>query len=91
MGYLQLCTIFISYMEADMDWKIEQQRREKKQAVGKIESSRNVNILGEMEREFAQIFGGSANSVFVNRCRKAGDPVRRAESFRQPSKGAKTD
>lgn len=73
-----------------MDWKIEQQRREKKQAVGKIESARNVNILGEMEREFAQIFGGTGNSVFVNRCRQAGDPVRRAESSRQ-SKDAKTD
>jgi len=74
-----------------MDWKIEQQRREKKQAVGKIESAQNVNIMGEMEREFAQIFGGTGNSVFVNRCRQAGDPVRRVESFRQSSKEAKTD
>lgn len=73
-----------------MDWKLEQQRREKKQAVGKIESARNVNILGEMEREFTQIFGGAGNSVFVNRCRQAGDPVRRVESSRQ-CKDAKAD
>lgn len=73
-----------------MDWKLEQQRREKKQAVGKIESARSVNIMGEMEREFTQIFGGAGNSIFVNRCRQAGDPVRRAESSRQ-CKDAKAD
>lgn len=73
-----------------MDWKLEQKRREKKRAVGKIDSAPDINILGEMERGFSQIFGGTGNPVFVNRCRQAGDPVRRTELCSQ-AKGAKAD
>ena len=81
---------FILHMEAAMDWKLEQQKREKKQAVGKNESVRRLGIMAEMERDFTQIFGWAGNAVFINRCRQAGDPVRRTESSRQ-CKEAKAD
>jgi hypothetical protein len=61
---------FILHMEAAMDWKLEQQRQEKKQAVGKKESVRRLGIMAEMERDFTQIFGGAGNAVFINRCEK---------------------
>lgn len=66
-----------------MDWKLEQQRREKNQHVGKKESALSVNILGEMERGFAQIFGEAGNAGFTRSQGQAGDPVRRSESSRQ--------
>lgn len=40
-----------------MDWKLERQRREKKLAKEVAATEQGVNIFGEMEREFAQIFG----------------------------------
>jgi hypothetical protein len=78
-------------MEAAMDWKLEQQRQEKKQAVGKKESVRRLGLMAEMERDFTQIFGGAGNAVFINRCRQAGDPVRRSESSSRQCKEAKAD
>ena len=40
-----------------MDWKLERQRREKKLVKEGAAAAQGVNIFGEMEREFAQIFG----------------------------------
>lgn len=62
-----------------MDWKLDQKKREKRQAMLKNISSPDVNILGEMERDFAQIFGGNGSAGFFSSRGKAGDPVRRSE------------
>jgi hypothetical protein len=70
-------------MEIDMDWKLDQKKREKKQAMIKAVSAESANILGEMEREFTHIFGGTANAGFFRNRGKAGDPVRRNESSAQ--------
>lgn len=61
-----------------MDWKLDRQRREKKQEIDKKEPAEDVNIVGEMERDFEQIFGGVHAGFFSSRG-KAGDPVRRNE------------
>lgn len=68
-----------------MDWKLNQQRRKKNQASINNELSKSVNILGEMERDFSQIFGGNENagSGYGFSRRQAGDPVRRSESYGQ--------
>lgn len=63
-----------------MDWKIEQQRREKKQALGKNESARSVNILGAMEREFTQIFGEGREAGFSASRDQTGGIARVAEA-----------
>jgi len=67
-----------------MDWKLDQQRREKKQAMAKNEPAHDVDIAKEMEREFEQIFGGVKSGFYCNRG-KAGDPVRRNEYKPQKS------
>lgn len=62
-----------------MDWKLEQKRREKLKSSRRVESDNKVNIVGEMERDFAQIFGADAHAVFSGRKGQAGDHVRRSE------------
>lgn len=63
-----------------MDWKLDRQRREKRQTLGKTDPAQSVNILGEMERDFTQIFGGTDSAGFFCNRGKAGDPVRRNET-----------
>lgn len=65
-----------------MDWKLDQKRREKNQAMANKEAAQNVNIVSEMEREFEQIFGG-INAGFFRSRGQAGDPVRRNETSSQ--------
>lgn len=62
-----------------MDWKLEQRKREKLKASRRMESGDSVNIVGEMERDFAQIFGADAHAVFSGRKGQVGDHVRRSE------------
>lgn len=47
-----------------MDWKLDQQRRSKIQALLKNESIRKNKILGEIERDFTHIFGEKAGGIF---------------------------
>lgn len=62
-----------------MDWKLEQKRREKLKSSRSIEADNNVNIVGEMERSFVQIFGAGVHAVFSERKGQAGDHVKRSE------------
>jgi len=62
-----------------MDWKIDRQRREKKQALAKNESAKSAHLMDEMERGFTQIFGDRHNATFVRGRGQPGDPVRRSE------------
>jgi hypothetical protein len=43
-----------------MDLKLDQQRREKIQALLNKEAAQKADILGNMERDFTQIFGEGA-------------------------------
>ena len=62
-----------------MDWKLEKQKKERNLAFARKESTRNINMLEEMDREFEKIFGKDHNPVTSLGGSKAGDPVRRSE------------
>ena len=62
-----------------MDWKLEQERREKIKISKNTGGDKSINMMLAMEREFEQIFGAGSNTAFSGRRGKAGDHVRSSE------------
>jgi hypothetical protein len=69
-----------------MDWKLDRQRRERKQTLEKKESAQSINIFGEMEREFTQIFGEGRKVGFSPGPDKSGNAVLGAARSSRPCK-----
>lgn len=80
----------IENRETGMDWKLDRQRREKKQALAKREAVRSVNLMDEMEREFTQIFGDGKSAEFSSSPSKMKDSIGTARVPR-PCKAPRPD
>lgn len=72
-----------------MDWKLDRQRREKKQALARKEASRNADIMGELGRDFTQIFGDGKEvslSATLSKNKKSDNSARSTRPV-EPTKG----
>ena len=63
-----------------MDWKLNQQRREKVQALLNKESAQKVTSLGDMECDFKKIFGEEHKAGFSVNTDKSGGKAWEASS-----------
>ena len=64
-----------------MDWKLDRQKRERNLAFARNESAVKIDMLQKFDSEFEKIFGVECKANISPGRGKAGDPVRRSESF----------